>query len=525
MMRVMIVDDEKLIRDGLARLIDWKAYGCTVVAEAADGVQALEYLQDHEIELVFTDIRMPRLDGMEFAQQLRNNWPAVRIVFISGYDDFTLVRKALQMGACDYLLKPLDPDVLKELLTRLNRDVEGQAKLSQEELKRLNRDAGIARQHRIQKLFRRIALDPKRPLSQEEIALLEPDSEMAYRLIVVEISQFYKRYASLNAEQLGLKQDSLSEELQEMCGEDTIVFTLGDGRFGLCLYGPEDDIKARGDALMGKLFHLPRTGDALVCYDGGQTRRPDGIAGLYANALIERENRFSPTDAGSRVQGSWRIDDKLDRASNEVLEAVRLGDKGLLSRQINEMKAVIGSEGEHTFLYAQVAYANLYAQAIRCISDAGGSISEVFDDPMGEYRSVYNGQNLDAASDNMLRILDAIAEYMRMSRSGDTTTQIRKAKRFIDNHLGDSSLNMQQVADEFAMSASYFSTEFRKTVGYTFTEYLMMARIQRAGELLRHSQLKIYEVAEMLGYENTTYFSTLFKRRYGVTPKQYRGEN
>ena len=207
-----------------------------------------------------------------------------------------------------------------------------------------------------------------------------------------------------------------------------------------------------------------------------------------------------------------------------MLDAVRLGDDMLLEQRAREMQAIIAGKGERSFLYAQVSFADLYAQAIRYVADAGGSISEVFDDPMGEYRDVYNGQNLEQASASMLRILGAIADYLRMSRSGDTTTQIRKAKRYIDNHLGDSSLSMQQVVDEFAMSASYFSTEFRKTVGYTFTEYLTMARIQRAGELLRHSKLKVCEVAEPLGYENTTYFSTLFKRQYGVTPKQYRGE-
>lgn len=524
MMRVMIVDDERLIRDGLAHLIDWTAYHCSVVAEAADGVQALEYLQDHGIDLVFTDIRMPRLDGIEFARQLRERQPNIMIVFISGYDDFSLVRKALQMGACDYLLKPLDPDVLTELLTRLSRESEARATLSQEELNRLNRDAKLARQHRIQKLFRRIALD-RRPLTSDEVTLLEPEAGKVYRLIVVEIAQFYTRYANLSAEQLGLMQDNLSEALQEYCGEDATIFALGDGRYGLCLYDMEAKVAQQGDFLLNRLHHLPNTGDELICFDGGITYAPDDIAKLYENVLREREAFFSPEEAGRGRNRSYDTDEVLNRAANEVLDAVRLGDKELLALRMREMTELIAGEVESSFLYAQVTFANLYAQAIRFVTDTGGSISEVFDDPMGEYRVVYNGQNLEQVSGSMLRILSAISEYLQMCFRGDTVSQIRKAKRYIDNHLGDSSLSMQQVANEFAMSASYFSTEFRKVVGYTFTEYLMMARIQRAGELLKNSQLKVYEVAEALGYKNTTYFSTLFKRQYGVTPKQYRGES
>ena len=518
-MRVMIVDDEKLIRDGLAKLVDWRTFGCEVVAEAADGVQALEYMQDHGVDLVFTDIRMPRLDGMELARQLRKKQPSIKFVFVSGYDDFALVRQALQMGACDYLLKPLDPDVLRELLTRLGRESEAAPALTPQELERLNQDARIAWRHRAQKALRRVVLD-NRPPNGEEVDLLTPAPGIACRLIVAEMDRFYERYADLSAERLGLMQDSLTEELQVLCGGESIAFPLGEGRYGLCLYGEEAGLDEAGRELIRRLARLPKSGNRLICFDGGQTQRPDALGELYERAMRAREARFSPTEAAS--PGSH--DDRLSSAVNAVLDAVRLGDEMLLEQRLGELEAIIAGEGERSFLYAQVNYANLYAQAIRYVADTGGSISEIFNDPMGEYRAVYNGQNLEDASRSMLRILSAIADYLRLSQSGDTATQIRKAKRYIDNHLGDSSLSMQKVADEFAMSASYFSTEFRKNVGYTFTEYLMMARIQRAGELLRHSKLKIYEVAESLGYENTTYFSTLFKRQYGVTPKQYRGE-
>ena len=524
MMRVMIVDDEKMIRDGLAHLIDWQSFNCDVVAEAADGVAALEYLQDHPIDLVFTDIRMPRLDGMEFARQLRAGQPWVKVVFVSGYDDFSLVRSALQMGACDYLLKPLDPDVLTELLARLDGQTGQHSAVSREELDRLNRDARMVNRHRLQRLLRRVTLDQK-PLGREDAAVLRPEPGTACRLMVAEVDQFYARYAYLSAEQLGLKQDALLEALQALCGEDATVFPLVDGRFGIYLCAPEASIEAQGDALMEKLGTLPETGDVIHCYDGGYTADPDGIPGLYACALRQREACFCPDDAAQRSDTRLYADESVNQIIGNVLDAVRLGDEALCHRRLDELQDAVAGEGEHSFLAAQMAYANLYSQAIQFAVSAGGAIGEVFSDPIDEYRAIYNGQNLYQVSESMRRILVAIIEYLRMLQSGDTVSQIRKAKRYIDNHLGDSTLSMQQVADRFSMSASYFSTEFRKTLGYTFTEYLMMARIQRAGELLKHSKLKIYEVAEALGYENTTYFSTLFKRQYGVSPKQFRGED
>ncbi len=147
------------------------------------------------------------------------------------------------------------------------------------------------------------------------------------------------------------------------------------------------------------------------------------------------EDHFSPTETA--IPGSH--DDRLNSAVN----AVRLSDQMLLERRVRELEAIIAGEGGHSFLYTQVNYANHYAQAIRYVADTSGSISELFNDPLREYRAVYNGHNLEKASRSMLRILSAIANYLPPCQRGNTTTQIRKAKRYIDNHLEDSSLSIQ----------------------------------------------------------------------------------
>lgn len=520
MKRVMIVDDEKMIRDGLTHLIDWEAFGYQITAQAADGRQALEYLLENPVDLVLTDIRMPYLDGIEFARRVRRERPATRIVFVSGYDDFSLIREALQMGACDYLLKPLEPELLTDVLQRIGKDIEERA-LSEEEAYRVRRDAEQARQIRRQKLLKRLTLEHQ-SISDEEFALLEAKPEQAYALLLVEIDHYYARYASLNAEQLGLVQDRLLEELRALAAPTATTFDLGDGRYGLCLIDDQDALGSACGALTERLTHLKCSGDTLTVYLGGQTSDPRQISALYLTALQNRENCFAP----SNNEMAWAEAEKevdLTQACDAVIEAVGLGDTSLLHQQMQKLEATLTLKGGQSFLYGQVMFANLYAQAIRCVANMGGSISEVFDDPMKEYRAVFNGQSLRQAAAGIENLLHAVAEYVRMSGSGDTRAQVCKAKRYIDNHLRDSTLCMQRVAEEFAMSPGYFSTAFHKLLGYTFTEYLNMARIQRAGELLRHSQLRVYEVAEAVGYENTTYFSTLFRRHYGVSPKQYRG--
>lgn len=518
MRRIMIVDDEQLIREGLAELIDWKRHGYEVAAQAGDGREALEYLMSHQMDVVLTDIKMPFLDGIEFARQLRRERPDIHIVFISGYDDFDLVRKALQLGACDYLLKPLEPELLLEVLGRIDRDME-RHEVTQAELDRIRMDARQASRQRAQKILRQLALG-RRNITDAERSQLDWEAGQECGLLLAEVDRYYARYASLHADKLGLIQDRLLECLRTD-EPDAMVFELGDGRYGLCLYGGAEDIDRLTTETASRLCGKRYGEDTLSVYVGGHTDDPCRIAQLYRRALVRREERFVLPGQGSQALPTDEPD--LAQVCDEIIRAVRLGDTALLHSGLLELEKQLATHGKNSFLYGQVMFGNLFAQASRCVADEGVFISEIFTDPMDEYRAIYNSQNLRQAMDCLRRLLSLMADFLCANRSGGARMQIRKAKRYIDNHLGECELSLQRVAEEFSMSPGYFSTEFHKQLGYTFTEYLTMARIQRASELLSHSSLHVYEVAQAVGYENTTYFSTIFKRRYGVSPKQYRG--
>lgn len=518
MRRIMIVDDEQLIREGLAELIDWKQHGYEVAAQAGDGREALEYLMRHEMDVVLTDIKMPLLDGIEFARQLRRERPHIRIVFVSGYDEFDLVRKALQLGACDYLVKPLQPQLLLEVLARIDRDME-RHEITQAEMDHIRMDARQAGRQRAQKILRQLALG-SRNITDAELSQLDWEAGRYCSLLLAEVDRYYARYASLHADKLGLIQDRLLESLKAD-EPDAMVFELGDGRYGLCLYGGADDMERLTTETAKHLCARSYGEDTLSVYVGGYTDDLRRIAQLYRNALLRREERFAPP--GQR-EGPLPADEPdLAQVCDEIVHAVRLGDTALLHSRLLELEKQLAAHGKNSFLYGQVMFGNLFAQATRCVADEGVYISEIFADPMEEYRAIYNSQNLRQAMDGLRRLLGVMADSLSANRSGGARMQIRKAKRYIDNHLGDCGLSLLRVAEEFSMSPGYFSTEFHKQLGYTFTEYLTMARIQRASELLSHSSLHVYEVAQAVGYENTTYFSTLFKRRYGVSPRQYRG--
>lgn len=524
MRRVMIVDDEKLIRDGLTHLIDWESYGYQIVYCAADGKSALEYLQDHELQLILSDIRMPHFDGLEMAKMVRQMHPSVAIVFISGYDDFSLVREALQLGACDYLLKPLEPSVLIELLGKLEKELEKRT-ASDVEIKRLRQDAQQAIRIRKQRLLKQLLLG-RMPHKQEDAELLALPAQYAYGLMVAEIDHFIAHNASLNAEQMSLTRDRLWEALQAELPYDATVFELGDGIFGICALQPLNTIDAYCAAIGEEQLVLKSSQDHVSMFYGGHTDSLDQIPLLYQKALRKREMSYAYTPHAvdkQQMSHSVTLAGTLPNdACDAVIAAVQLNDTGLLHKRILELELAIGQQGGQSFLYAQVMYANLFAQATRKVVAEGGSISEVFPEPMEAYRTVSGCQSLHNATEQMERLLSAIVEYRLMRVGGNAKSQIMKAKHYIDLHLADTQLSMQNVAVQFSMSTSYFSTEFHKVLGYTFTDYLILARMQRAKELLQHSQLKIYEISENVGYQNTTYFSTLFKKHYGISPKQFR---
>jgi two-component system, response regulator YesN len=123
MIKLMIVDDESIIRKGIRTSIDWGALQVEIVGEAQNGKQALELVQQWMPDIVLTDIRMPQMDGLEFAQQLKQQYPYIKIIILSGYDDFNYARKALTIGVTDYLMKPVGADELTTLISKIGDEI------------------------------------------------------------------------------------------------------------------------------------------------------------------------------------------------------------------------------------------------------------------------------------------------------------------------------------------------------------------------------------------------------------------
>jgi two-component system response regulator YesN len=357
MLRTIIVDDEDLIREGLIAEIDWNSVGYEVIGEAEDGEQALELVRELRPELVISDIKMPFMDGLQFIEHTKLEYPDTYIIILSGHDEFQYAQRAIQLGAFEYMLKPIESDDLKRVLLRIREDHE--AKQSK----------------------------------QEDLLLL-------------------KRQVT----------ERLPEEY---------------------------------------------------------------------------------------IDDEWKT-------------ALRLADKSMINEKLDRWTTMIQEQGSNSYLFMQIAIGKLYKQILNTVKENGGPVEEVLGAPTEVYTRILAQESAQDMIKQLRGVLSAIVDNIEARRGGRNDEIIHKAKTFIKIRYSDDRLSLEEVSNAVNMSPSYFSVLFKQKVGENFIDYLTAVRIQHACELLQNTGYKTYEIAEMTGYSNPTYFSTIFKKMKGLSPTEYR---
>ncbi|OME06348.1 hypothetical protein BSK64_11940 [Paenibacillus odorifer] len=421
MHKLVIADDDEWIREGLRRNIHWDQGNIQVAGVAVDGKEAWELIQREKPDLLLSDIRMPFMDGLKLAAQVKENGLDLKIVFLTGYDDFSYAKEALQLQAFDYILKYEDND--KILRTIMNASE---------------------------------ALEEERRKREKDIK--------SHGLIV---NQFFSELISGSGNEEAIDREAKLLDLT-FCGSVFVMAVLsldGVGRF-LKPNKPVD--------LELLLFTLKN-----LCNEVLETANCDGVQ-VYA------------------IQYNHRIN-LLFNYRNEDAEKLKQ-DTELIARRLTVMIE------QYLKIHAKIGI---------------GSIGEGF-----KHIGVSYEEALIATQMKDVRMDQSIIFYDQVKYSSNSHQAIlRTIMDYIANHYQNENLDLKEVAETVHITPSYVSTLFKKYTDVNFCEYIVQVRIDKATELLVHTDLKVYEVAEKIGYVNTQYFSVLFKRHTGFTPMEYRQQH
>lgn len=444
MFKVMLVDDEKMVRKGIRMSIDWQRYGVVIASEARDGAEALEKLREEPVDLILSDIRMPVMSGIELARTVKQQYPDVEMVLLSGYEDFACAKEAMALGIRHYLLKPVLADNLVETVSGL-RDEEKERRLRRqgEQLRgQLLRASAPLLKSRL------VAGMLEGRIGRQELL------EQA-RLLGMELGG--PPYAVFAAEVDGYRQ--LQERLTP------------------------SELDAYGYALLNIAEEtLAAAPGSPVCITAIRPGRLAGILPMPSGKLS--------LDALERVAANVHACLGVSIAVGASLPVCGLEDAG---RGFVEALAALRQKA----------------------AAAGGGVA-VYKSSHPEARQPEDAQAaLASEADQQACAEETVRKPCAASRL------VKEVIRFAAEN-GDKPIGLAEAADHAGVTAAHLSKVFKEETGTTFIKWLTRHRMEEAQRMLRDSRLRTADIACKVGYQDYKYFSLMFKKHAGMSPRDYR---
>ncbi|GAA3401940.1 response regulator [Paenibacillus hodogayensis] len=535
-MKIIIVDDEKHVRDAIKLLIDWKALGIDTVLEAADGASAMTLIAEERPQIVYTDMMMPNVDGISLLRWIKENAPSCKTIVISGHDDFEFVRGALKYGGMDYLLKPIDAEQLLDITEKALgswRDEEKERTEAHMRSMRINSLRPVYYDRLLSNLIREPSSysAEKQTFAQEFPGLAEG---APCRISLLAADTLHGKLRGKFASHTDLLLFSLVNICNELLGEQQagIAFRLWDSRHPVVLlhWGRTDQAPALLAAINDG---LQRTYQARVEFGlGGVHPFPGGVSesfGEAETALRQRNllKRSLWVHAFDPQQKPHAAELHLSEFEEPIRLAIRSASKPKMEEAVGGW---IGEVRKKTFV--SLEHLELWSHEFQALKSRW--VKDFFPGDDGDVRIPpetaalplplnANGElSLDLWREEMSASLFRLSELARKVTQQESHL-IYEIARYLQSRI-DQDISVQEVAAHFYLSREYVSRRFKQEFGETISDFLLRHRMERAKTLLLNPELKIVQIAHMTGYEDEKYFSKVFKKTFGKSPAEYRKE-
>lgn len=518
MFRVLVVDDEAFFRQGLIELIRWEECGFTVSGESDNGEDALEMIVNDPPDLVITDIRMPVMDGLGLIQQaVQVHQLPTRFIIVSGYDEFKYAQQAVKYGVCDFILKPIDETVMESTLKELSGKLEREAAEAAEQMNRLSSD--------------RIAALIKGECTAEQAeqwrAAMELPSHGRFYYLFVEINE--------SAIMLGETRPSTISNVRALtvAALSSIAPSLSSphmhehrGRLGVVVAEaalPEHwSIERLAKSLHNKLQAAAE--DPVCVYVGGAVSRLIELQQAYSTAKETMLYKYA--DESRFVFLYDELHDKplqymvMDNSIFQSLkESMEEHNEEAIAQAVEDV-----FEKFRTSCYVPEA---VRTSLHRFVSEFLATLQEMeVDTEVMAYKKPmisWYDRNVTAAVLKELfgRFVLECSRLAARQRKDMAAGGVQKVKNYIDANYA-SNINLKSIAARFYMNPVYLGQLFKKTYGTYFNDYVLHLRVAEAKRLLRLTDLRVYEIAERVGFNNAEYFVSQFEKLESMTPTEYR---
>ena len=503
MYTVLLVDDEEMVTQGLSRFVPWAQLGFRVAGTASSADRALEFLNRQPVDLVITDVIMPVKTGLDLIEAINERHPSVKTVILSGYSDFNYAQQALRLGALDYLTKPINFSAIRELLSRVREKLEAES-LQSGKNDRMR-----------QSLTRSMIMNLCNgfPLDESKTA--------AYLDIHCPITAV--RFSCIDKQTLSME---LASDLLKPLIPCEIV-SPAENEILCILEGPRNQITI--SSALESLINLIAVSGISLCigvseeFSGYQELQLASVQAAKA-MRYQKARCTSGVTLYSRMREMYlNLKETSEKKITGLVTTLSTPDRrGNLIEEFNADFGTLEADPDFSIATAQRFCTELLVELDAPIRDLMPDdyprhtfLSEILMD-------ILSLKTAHEIQEHMVvHLQELLEDLMGSDETANAVELIDRVKKYIQEHYADN-LSLAVLSGVFFVCPAYLSRLFKKKTGINFVDYLTELRVEKAKEFLAIPSMKVYTVAEMVGYENPRYFSRIFKDSTGMSPQDYR---
>ena len=508
MYSVLIVDDEQIIREGLTTIIDWNAVGYEVAGTAANGMLALDFISENPVDVVLADIKMPRMTGLELSAELSNTYPDIFTVILSGYDNFEYAKKAITNRVFSYLLKPCREEEIIDVFSRLSQHIS----------KERNKD--------------RLARTARRNIIREELAeRLSENSSLPETTQLTEWFQnksgsvFFAFHTRIITEKCCSAETELFTDMVEasMPGKaDSICTRTNDNTFAILA------------AININFEYQPEIFFTIIKSAAEKYFKQEVSAGVSSAfySIKNLHNKYSEAKSAENIsiycsgEELCKFNSKISSTEVSAIDAEILS-KALLSMDRQGLRKLFSAffDEAETCLTGRTELINIMSGFMLktriILSSKGFREGSILGDISDFKNNTAACLSLEEMKSRVFVLQDKWLANIKKYKTSLKSPLIEESLRIISNRYSED-ICLDRIAEELQVTPNYFSRLFKKETGINFKDYLTDTRINSARKLLQSSQARVYEISDMVGYNDHRYFSEVFKKTTGMSPKEFR---
>lgn len=528
MMNLLIADDEPLVQAGIKSMINWEDYNINIIGTAANGGTAYEMIKEFSPEIVLTDIKMPVMSGLELAKKCCEEEMTLPVfIILTSYEEFSLVKEAISYQVIDYLIKlELTPELLGRTLER------AAARVSELQMSVKSSDPAASSIYLLkEQFFTRLIMN-----------LFESENQFISQCQNLNISFDYDAYAACYVEIRSGKLAEMTADQQlnlytsslQMADELTSkympchILSLDTRHFSVIFYLDKDNaadykqkIQNTMEQVSSMLFNYYSV--TLCIGVGSPVDAPMQIAASFQDA----KQIFSQVTPEAKIQfmenASCSVPLKnvfnMSLFKEDIRRAYAEFDEKALYDIFTSVMELFENQQTH-YVQALDAAGNILYMSLSLLNNGEQIVSEIFKDKKNGYRSLYELTAVDQIINWLKLFRDGLCESFSLHNKDYKNHIVINVKKYINEHI-EEKLTLNKVAEVFNISSNYLSVLFSKYSDTGFTDYISQSKIEAAKKMMADGDFKIYEISEVLGFESAFYFSRVFKKVTGLSPRDY----